>query len=124
MRPYSLDLRQRVVAAVDARRGTWKQIAEQFDVSVSWIGKLIAQRRATGSIAERPHRSGARPVLDAAARARLIEAVEANRDATLDELRQTAHLSCSLPTVCRVLRRLGYVRKKSRCILRNRIEKT
>ena len=123
MRPYSLDLRQRVVAAVDARVGTWKQIAKQFSVSESWIGKLIAQRRTTGSIAPRPHGGGAAPALDDTARARLADAVEANPDATLDELRQTARLSCSLSTVCRMLQRLGYVRKKSRCILRNRSER-
>jgi len=37
MRPYSMDLRERVAAACDARAGTREKIAERFAVSVSWI---------------------------------------------------------------------------------------
>lgn len=36
MRAYSIDLRQRVVTAYDAREGTQEQLAARFAVSVSW----------------------------------------------------------------------------------------
>lgn len=44
MKPYSMDLRERVVAACDARVGTQEQIAERFGVSDRWIRKLLQRR--------------------------------------------------------------------------------
>ena len=54
MRPYSLDLRQRVVAALDAGEGSQPEIAARFRVSVSFITRLLKRRRRTGSVAPRP----------------------------------------------------------------------
>jgi transposase len=54
MKTYSMDLRERVIAACDAGGGTHEQIAARFSVSVSWIRDLLKRRRATGSIAPRP----------------------------------------------------------------------
>ena len=45
MVPYSIDLRERVLAAVDAGEETQEQIAERFTVSSRWIRKLLATRR-------------------------------------------------------------------------------
>ena len=67
MKAYSTDLRQRVVAAYDAREGTQEQVAARFAVSVSWVRKLLRQRRDTGSIEPRPHGGGHAPAFDAAA---------------------------------------------------------
>ena len=53
---YSLDLRERVVAAVDAGEGTQPQIATRFAVSLGWVEKLLRQRRRTGHIAPLGHR--------------------------------------------------------------------
>lgn len=47
-RPYSLDLRLRVVAAVDAGESC-RQVADRFDVSVSSVVKWAQRARATGS---------------------------------------------------------------------------
>ena len=58
MVPYSIDLRERVLMAVDAGEGTQEQIAERFRVSARWIRKLLARRAATGSIAPEPNRGG------------------------------------------------------------------
>ncbi len=41
---YSEDLRERVLAAVDAGEGTQEEIAERFRVSSRWIRKLLALR--------------------------------------------------------------------------------
>jgi transposase len=114
MNAYSMDLRQRVVSACDSREGTREQIAARFSVSVRWIGELLRRRRETGSIAPRPRGGGRPPALDEAAVARLREAVRADDDATLEELRDAAGLACSVPAVCRALRRMGITRKKSR----------
>jgi hypothetical protein len=62
MKAYSTDLRERVVAACDARDGTRDQIAARFSVSVSWVRKVLRRRRDTGSIApSRAAAAGPRP---------------------------------------------------------------
>jgi len=114
MKAYSTDLRQRVVAACDARDGTREEIAARFSVSVHWIRKLLRQRRDTGSIDPKPHGGGRAAAFDEAAAARLREAVEADDDATLEELAGAAGVDCSVPAVFRALKRLGITRKKSR----------
>jgi transposase len=114
MNAYSMDLRERVVAACDARDGTRALIAARFSVSVRWIGELLRRRRQAGSIAPRPHGGGRAPAFDEAAAGRLREAVRADTDATLGELAEAAAVACSAPAVYRALRRLGITRKKSR----------
>ena len=113
MKPYSMDLRERVVAACDAREGTREQIAERFRVSASWIRDLLKRRRETGSIAPRPRGGGRPPAFDPAAADRLRVAVRAGADATLEELGRAAGVACSPPAVYRALKRLGITRKKS-----------
>lgn len=114
MRAYSIDLRERVLAAYDAREGTQEQVAARFAVSVSWVRKLLRQRRATGSIDPRPHGGGHAPAFAAAAAARLRQAVRDHSDATLEELGRLAGVACSASAVFRTLDRLGITRKKSR----------
>ena len=114
MRAYSMDLRQRVVAACDTRDGTRAQIAARFSVSVSWIRDLLRRRRQTGSIAPKPHGGGRPPAFDAEAAERLRAAVRDDDDATLAELAEAAGVACVPSAVHRALLRLGITRKKSR----------
>jgi transposase len=114
MRAYSIDLRERVVAACDAGDGTRGQIADRFSVSVAWVRKLIRQRRETGSIAAKPRGGGRAPAFDEAAARRLREAVRADDDATLAQLAEAAGASCCASAVHRALVRLGITREKSR----------
>src|SRR3954452_11362052 len=114
MNAYSTDLRQRVVAAYDAREGTQEQVAARFAVSISWVRKILRQRRETGSIEPRPHGGGHAKAFDAEAAARLRQAVRDDSDATLEELGRAAELACSPSAVYRPLDRLGITRKKSR----------
>ena len=114
MRAYSNDLRQRVVAACDARDGTRGEIATRFSVSVAWIRRLLQRRRETGSFAPRPRGGGRVPAFDADADRRLREAVRNDADATLQELARAAGVACCASAVHRALARLGITRKKSR----------
>ena len=114
MRAYSTDLRERVVAACDDGDATREQVAARFSVSVTWIRKLIRQRRETGSIKPRPHGGGRASAFDPEAGRRLREAVRADNDATLRELAEAAGFACCASAVHRALKRLGITRKKSR----------
>ena len=112
MESYSMDLRERVMAAHDAGDAMRTEIAERFSVSVSWIRDLVRLRRETGSIAPRPHGGGRAPAFDAAAARRLREAVKADPDSILEELARAAGVECSPSVVHRALRREGITRKK------------
>ena len=114
MRTYSMDLRERVVAACDACDATREPIAARFSVSVSWVRDLLRRRREAGSIAPRPRGGGRRPAFAAAAARQLREAVKADDDATLEELAAAAGVACGPSAVHRALKRLGITRKQSR----------
>ncbi len=114
MHTYSMDLRERVVAACDHGDGTRDQIAARFRVSVAWVRRLLQRRRQTGSLAPKARGGGRPPAFDAAAAERLRAANQAQPDATLAELRAATRVACSLAAVDRAVRRLGLTRKKTR----------
>jgi len=84
-KPYSQDLRERVMAAVDSGTRAYAA-APVFQVSVSYIYKALGRRRATGETTARTGRAGRKAKLaahDEALRARVAD----HPDATLEELR-------------------------------------
>ena len=85
MKAYSLDLRERVVAACQAG-GKQQAVADQFRVSLSFVAKLLRRHRASGSAAALPGGHGPAPRLDAPALAQLRACLRQTPDATLDEL--------------------------------------
>jgi transposase len=107
-----MDLRQRVVAAVDAKEGSQREIAERFGVSGSFIVRLLQHRRKTGGLEPSPHGGGRSPSLDADARRRLAAMVRKRPDATLQRLKTFGGFDCTLTTLWRSLRRMGLTRKK------------
>lgn len=117
MAAYSLDLRERIVEAVERQIGSNRKIAELFGVHESFIYKLLRQRRERGDIAPLPHGGGARAKLSGDQLRQLPDLVAATPDATLDELRaqmeKKARVAVSLSTICRGLQALGLSRKKS-----------
>ncbi len=114
MKAYSLDLRERVVRAVDRGEETQQQIAERFGVGTTWIKKLLGQRRETGSIGPKPHGGGMPAKYRGKTLERLKKALAAQPDATLEELRDHTGVKASIMAVWRALERLKARRKKSR----------
>ena len=57
--PLSLDLRQRIIAAYEAKEGSQRQLAKRFKVSLSFIRDLRRQQRKTGSVEPKRHGGGA-----------------------------------------------------------------
>src|ERR1051325_10767880 len=115
MKAYSQDLRERVVRACDAGRGTRPAIAAWFGVSTAWIRRLLQRRRDTGSFAAKPHAGGPAPKMDDERCFQLLAGVTAQPDATLAELRDRLRLPVHLSTVARTLIRLGWPVKKKSC---------
>jgi transposase len=88
MRPYSLDLRERIVAAVDQDEGSIRWIAHVFRVSTSFIVRLLQRRRAAGTLAPEPHRGGPPRALGPDDLERLSRLVQEQPDDTLEQLKQ------------------------------------
>jgi transposase len=117
MKPYSQDLREKIVRALEEQEETQEEIAFRFSVSLSFVAKLWRRWRETGSCAALQHAGG---------RARSLQAHEAflrrevakQPDVTLSELRERAAQEGTpqvcLATLCVELQRLRLPRKKSR----------
>src|SRR5262245_31698127 len=107
-RPYSLDLRKRVVATVAAGQSC-RAVAEVFDVSVASVVKWSQRSRTTGSAAAKPM-GGRRPYLLEAERdwllARLAEKPDLTLHALLAELAER-DVVVSCDTLWRFLKRTG-----------------
>lgn len=112
MKPLSNDLRGRILAAVDRREGSRRQLAVRFSVNVSTITRLLQLRRETGAIEPRPHAGGTEPTLDQEGLRRLRRLVEETPDATLEQHKQGLGISGSIMIVWRGLEKLGVTRKK------------
>jgi transposase len=79
-----MDLRERIVAAVDAGM-TQPQAAARFEVSVSTVERYLARRRATGSLAPTEQRHGPEPKTKQQLHAWLPARLDEVDDATLAE---------------------------------------
>ena len=55
-RAYSDDLRRKLLEAHAAGKGTLRELAEWFGVSVGWAWKVSAAHRETGSMERAPQR--------------------------------------------------------------------
>jgi transposase len=114
MKAYSVDLRTRLVRAVE--QGMPKpQVAQVFEVSVRTINRYLRQQHATGILAPKPI-PGRPRAISAARQTALIAQVQARPDATLAEhchtWEQAQGRRVSVATMGRALRRLGWPRKK------------
>lgn len=116
MKPYSLDLRERVLDALDAGQSSLK-VAVRFGVSEAFVRKLRMRRAQHGHFEWFPPPGRAR-LLSAKDEERLCALALEHADATIPELRTLAEakldLVMSITTVGRRLREMGMTRKKSR----------
>ena len=125
MNTYPIELRQRVVNAVDNKIGTKKEIAKTFSVSVSWIRKLLQRRRETGSIEPLLHTQGRKPAFGGRNLKRLEQFIKAHPDATLEEIKQhfSGVVNCSIVAIHHTLKRLDLRYKKNRYVRTSKTEK-
>jgi transposase len=116
MNTYPMELRCRVLDAVEKRLGTQEQIAKTFSVSAVWIRKLLHRKRKTGSIEPLPRTQGRKPAFRGKQLEELNEFVRRRPDATLEEIREhfAGEITCSLVAIHHTLKRLGWRYKKKR----------
>jgi transposase len=112
MKPYSMDLRERVLKDCAAGLGT-KAVAEKYSVSPSWVRRLKQRKRQDGRVEPRSPRNKRVPKLAAHA-GKIRELVAATPDLTLAELRDRLGVAVALATLWAAVAELGLtVKKKS-----------
>jgi transposase len=115
-RPYSADLRERVLAACERGEDSRAEIAERFSVGQSTLYGWLRQARAENRRRAKPARGGVPFLGGAAGQAALQAILRERRDATLtefaDRLAARTGRRWSPAAVCRALQRLGWPRKK------------
>jgi transposase len=118
MNAYSEDLREKIVQAL--HRGTGKsEAARSFGVSLSSV-KRYARMAQEGRTLAPKKRPGSKPKMAEGARRLLESDMEERPEATLPQrceyLRRVAGVRVSESTVSRVLKRMGWTRKKDRWV--------
>ena len=108
----SLDLRRRILKVYDQGQSTREEVAARFEVSLGMVKKLIQQRRHTGDIAPRHHRSGRKRKILASHERQLRTLLKNKPDMTLEELHEALELDCTLPAIHYTLERMGLSYKK------------
>ena len=111
-RTISLEFRERILAAYDEDEGNREAIARRFRISLGMVKKLIQQRRHTGDIAPRHHRSGRKPTILTEHQRQMRSLLGKKPDLTLKELRSAMTLECSLQAIHVVLAKMELTYKK------------
>src|ERR1019366_6074242 len=112
-RPYSDDLRQKLLEAYDHGKGSLVELAERFGVSLGWAWKISSARKRTGRIERPSYRPGPKRRIDEQVLAGLLRD---HADATLvelqAELKKKSGLRVSTQHLWRGLKRVGLPFKK------------
>jgi transposase len=120
MKAYSLDLREKIVAAVLNRIMSKAQAARTFGVGATSVKRYVKLAEEGKSL--RPGKApGKKSKLDGNGIALLEEDLRARPAATYEKranlLYDLLGVRVSKATICRTVKRLGYTRKKDRWVL-------
>ena len=116
MRALSIELRNRIVAEVDRKQRTIREIAEIFQVSERTIYHLLRLRSEQGTLEARPHGGGAASKITPRLQTALEAYVREHPDRTLAELQQILRkrhrVDVGITTIWDALERAGLSVKK------------
>lgn len=117
MKPYSNDLRQKIVDCYENKEGWIRQLAKRFKVSPDCIRRLLKSYYTEGTIEPKSYTRGSKPLLQSQHLEVLTTLVEEDNDATLPQLAQRleaqTNLKVSGSTISRGIKKLNLTRKKN-----------
>lgn len=126
-RPFSDDLRRRILEALERDEGSEPELAVRFGVSYGYVKKIRRHQLRTGQLTRVPHRPGRKPKFSEPIRERLRSWLRQQPDLSLgelrDKLREQAQLGVSRPSLWVVLRQMGLRLKQSRSTLASGTQK-
>lgn len=123
MKSLSMDLRERIVAAYEAKEGSYRALAARFSVSRAVVGKLVRQARRLGTLEPQVHLRGRKRAIRGEKEGELRRHLDQNPDATLEERIRELGLNCCVNTMWQSVKRLGHSFKKNPRELENKIAK-
>ena len=86
MKPYSQDLRQKIVDTYLQEGESIREVAKRFQVSSGFVYRLLKNYRQTGTVKPKAHKGGKSAKLNSQQIDLVQELMEQRRDATLQEL--------------------------------------
>ena len=110
-KPYSVDLRVRVLAAVDGGDSV-DEVAERYAVTARTVWSWLALRKSTGGVEPRKGAVGPKPKLEEY-REKIVAAIQSSSSLTLHELQLTLKLPGCITTLWKALDRWDQSLKKS-----------
>lgn len=113
MNAYPVELRWRILDALDRGVGSVPQVARLFQVATNSVYNLLRLRQQTGDLQPRPNPGGRPPAIPPQRYDELRHLLAEQPDLTLSQIRDRLGLSCSEAAVCRTLKKLGLTRKKN-----------
>ena len=126
MKAYSIDLREKVLRAVDQGYPR-EEIINLLGVSRATIKRYVKQRRETGSVAPKAI-PGRTPQKLAHLQADLAAQLQAHDDLRLEDqcriFEQTHGVHVSTSTMSEAIKRIGWTRKKRRWVPVNAVSKS
>lgn len=113
MRPLSLDLRERIVAAYEAGGVSFASVGRRFSVSGKVVSKLVRQKETLGTLEPQVHKRGRKPAITGKKKEQLLRHLKEHPDATVVERIEALQLDCAEKTAWQTLRGMGWRFKKS-----------
>jgi len=115
MKPYSLDLREKIISTYEAGNTSIRKVAERFQVSKNTVQSLLKRKQATGTLKPAPATGGKESQL-AGYEQEIAEMVETHQDYTLAEYceywQDKTGVRMSESTMCRFLHKQQLTVKK------------
>jgi transposase len=114
-KPYSIDLREKIVTTYDNDEGSMRTLAKRFKVSFSFVASLLKKFNQSGEIIPKPHGGGHPPSVKIQGETFLQSLIESQPDLILEEIREeyNKHFDwVSRSTIDRTLKKLKLTRKK------------
>ena len=117
MKPYPIEFRQKIITVYEKESISIRSLAQRFCVAKSFIQKLLKQYKETGDIHPQPQGGSPEPKLKEEQLIDLVEIIETNNDATLEELcellEEKVQVRVSRATMGRIIQKLNYSVKKT-----------
>lgn len=117
MKPHSIEFRQKIIEVHEKESISIRKLAERFCVAKSFIQKLLKRYKETGDSHPQPQGGSPKPKLKREQLIDLVEIIETNNDATLEELcsllEEKTKVRVSRATMGRITQKLNYSVKKN-----------
>ncbi|GET35595.1 helix-turn-helix domain-containing protein [Microseira wollei] len=116
MKPYSIDLREKIVNAYERGNTSIRKVAVQFGVAKSYVQKLLQQKRTLGHLEPKKQGGAMKGRLDDYS-SELAEMVKKHPDATLSEyceyFGEKYNIWVCASVMCGALQKHNLTRKKN-----------